>query len=279
VADAGAVACGDGVASAHTGLGVEKPGGEREERRCATGRMVGSGPRPEMNGVATERVAVALLERGPCVHDDCVGQASRGGEACGHGCRCRVGGSGNPRGVVGRAGRVVHRSWARRSGVGAVAWRGDADVGATAERGNAGGRDDLEKVAVVGDGRRRSWAGRTRQRPGEEEVDPITRHDESATRERRRGDELGVGGVGGASAQHRKPVRGEATSCDGRRCETTAARGVNGTAERSQANERLAARLGGRRGCGASGGGATGREGGGVAAAGRRKPNLALVPC
>jgi hypothetical protein len=116
----------------------------------------------------------------------------------------------------------------------------------------------LEKVAVVGDGRRRSWAGRTRQRPGEE-VDPITRHDESATRERRRGDELGVGGVGGASAQHRKLVRGEATSCDGRRCETTAARGVNGTAERSQANERLAARLGGRRGCGASGGGAAGR--------------------
>jgi hypothetical protein len=38
--------------------------------------------------------------------------------------------------------------------------------------------------------------------------------------------------------QHRKPVRGEAASCDGRRCETTAARGVNGTAERSQANGR-----------------------------------------
>jgi hypothetical protein len=100
---------------------VEKPGGEREERRCAAGRMVGSGPRPEMNGVATERVAVALLERRPCAHDDYVGRASRGGEACGHRCRCRVGGSGNPRGVVGRAGRVVHRSWARRSGAGAVA--------------------------------------------------------------------------------------------------------------------------------------------------------------
>jgi hypothetical protein len=53
VVGAGAVAGGDGAASVHTGLGVEKPGGEREERRWVAGRMVGRGPRPEMNGGAS----------------------------------------------------------------------------------------------------------------------------------------------------------------------------------------------------------------------------------
>jgi hypothetical protein len=50
VAGAGAVDGGDGAASVHTGLWVETPGGEREERRWVAGRMVGRGPRPEMNG-------------------------------------------------------------------------------------------------------------------------------------------------------------------------------------------------------------------------------------
>ena len=49
MAGTGAVVGLDGTVAVHTGLGVEKPGGEREKRCWVAGRMVGRGLRPEMN--------------------------------------------------------------------------------------------------------------------------------------------------------------------------------------------------------------------------------------
>jgi hypothetical protein len=68
----------DGAASVHMGLWVEKPGGERKERRWVAGRMVDRGPRLEMNEGSstggrkplvlqgdTGRVVAALLGSSP----------------------------------------------------------------------------------------------------------------------------------------------------------------------------------------------------------------------
>ena len=69
---------GDGAASVHMGLWVEKPGWEREEHHWVVGRMVGRGPRPKLNGGSSTggrkppmrqgfagRFATALLGSGP----------------------------------------------------------------------------------------------------------------------------------------------------------------------------------------------------------------------